>query len=209
MTIYKFAGFWRRSIAYSIDGFLVGFVFIILMIIAGVAYFAGAMSGNGTAMMAKMTDPGQMASFTLWIWVFAIFVNIGYFTYFHGSTGRTPGKMLLGLQVVTTDGGPLTFGVAFLRSVGYLVSSLVFCLGYIWAGFDKKKQGWHDKIAGTVVIIREPEGKGAGILIPDSSAPPMPPQATEASGVMLQSDGTTCPKPSHEDAAGVNDQKIP
>jgi len=78
--------------------------------------------------------------------------------------------MLLGLQVISTEGQPISFGIAFLRSVGYIISSLFFCLGFIWVGFDKKKQGWHDKIAGTVVIIREPESQTRGIFIPDDSA---------------------------------------
>lgn len=210
MTIYKFAGFWRRAIAYSIDGFIIGFILIVLGIIAGIAYFAGSMSAGSGAIMARLADPEQMPSFTLWMWIFSIFVNIGYFTYFHGSTGRTPGKMLLGLQVVTTDGSPLTFGSGFLRSVGYLVSGMVFCLGYIWIGFDKKKQGWHDKIAGTVVIIREPFGNAAGISIPDS--PTMQSacsQATDTSGVMSHSDESMPKVPSNGDAQGANDQKIP
>ncbi|MCK7505340.1 MAG: RDD family protein [Desulfobacterales bacterium] len=158
MTTYQFAGFWRRFVAYMIDGFIIGIIFILLMMVAGFAYLAGAMSGHGGAILAKITDPEQMASLTLWMWAFSIFINIAYFTYFHGSTGRTPGKTLLGLQVVSADGTSISYGIAFLRSVGYLVSSLVFCLGYIWVAFDKQKQGWHDKIAGTVVIIREPQG---------------------------------------------------
>ena len=208
--MYKFAGFWRRAIAYGIDGFVVGLILILLSTIAGVAYFAGSMSANSGAIAAKLTDPGLMASFTLWTWILSLFVNIGYFTYFHGSTGRTPGKMLLGLQVVTADGGPLTFGIAFLRAVGYLVSGLVFCLGYIWIGFDKKKQGWHDKIARTVVIIREPDGNAAGISIPDSPAmPPAWPRTKDAPGAMSRPDESTLPGAPNGDAQRANDQKIP
>lgn len=210
MTIYKFAGFWRRFIAYMIDGFIIGIVFFILMIVAGVAYFAGAMSGDSGAMIARLTDPEQVTALSLWLWVFLIFMNIAYFTYFHGSTGRSPGKMLLGLQVVTAQGNPVSFGIAFLRSVGYLISSIAFCLGYIWVGFDKKKQGWHDKIAGTVVIIREPEGNTGGITISDSTAtPPVPPKAADLSGIVLSADEPAPQKPFDKESAGVNDQKIP
>ncbi|MEI6610458.1 MAG: RDD family protein, partial [Deltaproteobacteria bacterium] len=87
----------------------------------------------------------------------------------HGTTGRTPGKMLLGLQVYCADGTEVSFGIAFLRAVGYLVSSLLLTipLGFIWAAFDKKKQSWHDKIAGTVVIIKEQENESAGLSISD------------------------------------------
>ena len=210
MTTYHFAGFWRRCVAYMIDGFIINVILMLLMIVAGIAYFAGAMSDNGGAIMAKMNDPGQMASLTLWMWVFLIFINFGYFTYFHGSTGRTPGKMLLGLQVVSADGTPVSFGTAFLRSVGYLVSSLVFCLGYIWIAFDKKKQGWHDKIAGTVVIIREPQERAAGISIPDSTgAPQNPAPFTNPSGSFSLAEGRKAEIPSVEDAPGTDSQKIP
>jgi hypothetical protein len=54
--------------------------------------------------------------------------------------------------VVRTDGSPLTWGQAFLRYLGYLVSAAVFSLGFVWVSFDSKRQGWHDKIARTYVI---------------------------------------------------------
>lgn len=171
MTTYQFAGFWRRFIAYMIDGFIISVVFLVMAIVVVIAYVAGAISGGGAA-LTVLADPNRMAEINPWIWLFSIFMNIIYFTYFHGSTGRTPGKMLLGLQVISVYGTVISFGTAFLRSVGYLVSSVVFCLGYIWIAFDKKKQGWHDKIAGTVVIIREPQARAAGISIPDSSGLP-------------------------------------
>jgi len=210
MTTYKFAGFWRRLVAYMIDGFIIGIVFIVLMIVAGVAYFTGAMSGDSQGWMAQLTNAERIAALTGWVWLFSILMNIGYFTYFHGSTGRTPGKMLLGLQVVSADGTPISFGVAFLRSVGYLVSSLVFCLGYIWIAFDKKKQGWHDKIAGTVVIIREPQGSAAGITIPDPTPRSQSPvQLSDTSGDFLQTEVKKSETPSTEEATGADGQKIP
>ncbi len=210
MTTYPFAGFWRRFVAYMIDGFIIGVILIMLMIIVGVAYFAGMVSGNNRDVIARLTSPQTITALTAWIWAFSIFMNIAYFTYFHGSTGRTPGKMLLGLQVVSADGVPISFGVAFLRSVGYLVSSLVFCLGYIWIGFDKRKQGWHDKIAGTVVIIRESRGSVAGISIPDSA--PAPPDFTgpeSTTGSFSQLEDRKPETTGNEAAAGVESQKIP
>jgi uncharacterized RDD family membrane protein YckC len=169
MNFYKYAGFWRRFIAYMIDGFIISIILMTLIFIAVIAFFAGTISSGSNPWMAEINNPALALSYTLWIWLFSTMINILYFTYFHGSTGRTPGKMLLGLQVVSVDGNRISFGIAFLRSVGYLVSSICFCLGYIWIGFDRKKQGWHDKIAGTVVIIREKEDHSAGISIPDSA----------------------------------------
>jgi len=63
--------------------------------------------------------------------------------------------MVFGLKVIRETGEPLTFGTAFLRWIGYFVSSLPLNLGFIWIAFDRKKQGFHDKLAGTVVILDE------------------------------------------------------
>mgnify|MGYP001176811683 CR=1 FL=1 len=125
--------------------------------VAMIAYFIGAASVEESGWIADLTDPTKISSAMIFIWLFFLALTIGYFTYFHGATGRTPGKMILGLKVIGEDGTPLTFGAAFLRSVGYLISSVVLNLGFLWVAFDKKKQGWHDKIAGTT-IVRVPKG---------------------------------------------------
>jgi uncharacterized RDD family membrane protein YckC len=65
----------------------------------------------------------------------------------------TPGKMALKLKIVDAKTGdkPST-GQLIGRYFGYYVSILPFMLGIIWVGFDGRKQGWHDKLAGTVVV---------------------------------------------------------
>ena len=169
MTIYKFAGFWRRLVAFMIDSTIVTIVFVVLCVIAALAFFFGAMSADNNSWINNLANLKGFSSVLLLILVFYIAINTAYFTYFHGTTGRTPGKMLLGLQVYSADGTPISFGIAFLRAVGYLVSSLLgtIPIGFIWAAFDPKKQAWHDKIAGTVVIIREQQNESAGLSIPD------------------------------------------
>ena len=171
MTIYKFAGFWRRLIAFMIDNTIVTIIFSVFCIIAATAYVFGAISSNSDAWIVDLTDPTSSFSIMLMSCLLYFIIMFFYFTYFHGATGRTPGKMLLGLQVVSADGAPISFGTAFLRTVGYLISSLLFTfpLGFIWAAFDKRKQGWHDKIAGTVVIIREQQNNTVGISISENS----------------------------------------
>ena len=169
MTVYKFAGFWRRLVAFMIDSTIVTIIFVVLLVIAVLAFFFGSMSSDNNAWINNLANLKGISSLLLLIMVFYIAINTAYFTYFHGATGRTPGKMLLGLQVYSADGAPISFGIAFLRAVGYLVSSLLLTIpiGFIWAAFDKKKQAWHDKIAGTVVIIREQQNDSAGLSIPD------------------------------------------
>jgi uncharacterized RDD family membrane protein YckC len=170
MTIYKFAGFWRRLVAFMIDNTIATIIFSVLCTIAVLAFTFGSISGNSNVWISDLIDPTHLSSIMIIIYLFYFVIIISYFTYFHGTTGRTPGKMLLGLQVVSAKGAPISFGIAFLRAVGYLVSNLLFIfpLGFVWAAFDKRKQGWHDKIAGTVVIIREQQNETAGISIPDN-----------------------------------------
>ena len=169
MIVYKFAGFWRRLVAFMIDSTIVTIIFVVLCVITALAFFFGAMSADNNTWIADLTNLTGFSFLLLLILVFYIAINIAYFTYFHGTTGRTPGKMLLGLQVCSADGTEVSFGIAFLRAVGYLVSSLLgtIPIGFIWAAFDKKKQAWHDKIAGTVVIIKEQQNESAGLSIPD------------------------------------------
>jgi uncharacterized RDD family membrane protein YckC len=167
MAVYKFAGFWRRFVAYTVDNIIINIVFFILAVIITTAFVLGSMSANNLAWITDITNPSRVTPITLLIAAFYIILSIAYFTYFHGIKGRTPGKMLMGLEVLSTEGTSISFGIAFLRSVGYLVSS-IFYIGFIWAAFDKRKQGWHDKIAGTVVIIRPDENEAAGLTIPQA-----------------------------------------
>ncbi len=65
----------------------------------------------------------------------------------------TPGKMAFKLEVVDADSGKtLTTGQSFGRYFAYILSAIPLFLGFIWVAFDKRKQGWHDKLANTVVI---------------------------------------------------------
>lgn len=68
-------------------------------------------------------------------------------------SSSTPGKWLLRMRIVDerTYGKP-TNRQFVVRYLGYIVSLVPLCLGFFWIGWDKKKQAWHDKIAGTLVI---------------------------------------------------------
>ena len=121
-----YSGFWIRFVAAIIDGIIVG-------VIASVFLFAGA---NQTAYSAFDTVIG---------WV--------YYTAMTATRSQTLGKMAVGIKVIREDGSPPDWTVALIREVpGKIVSGIVFLLGYIWAGFDAKKQAWHDKIAKTYVV---------------------------------------------------------
>jgi uncharacterized RDD family membrane protein YckC len=67
--------------------------------------------------------------------------------------GATPGKLAVGVRIVDarTGGTPPT-GRLVLRLLCYVLSAAPLYLGFLWIAFDRRKQGWHDKIAGTLVI---------------------------------------------------------
>ena len=67
----------------------------------------------------------------------------------------TPGKMLLNMEIVDARTGEKpTLFQWLLRYAGYVIAVLPLMLGFLWILWDKKRQGWHDKIAGTVVILK-------------------------------------------------------
>lgn len=88
-----------------------------------------------------------------------LLVAVAYFVAMWTWKGTTIGGLVLGLKLVRTNGLPLTFAVAFVRSLSSLFSILVGFLGFLWAAWDRDKQSWHDKIAGTV-IVKMPKGSG-------------------------------------------------
>jgi uncharacterized RDD family membrane protein YckC len=214
MAIYKFAGFWRRLVAYIIDNIIINITFFILALIGLTAFIFGSLAGNSRNWMADLANPARITSLVLPAMVFYIFISIAYFTYFHGIKGSTPGKMLLGLKVLSTDGTSIGFGVAFLRSVGYLVSSILY-IGFIWAAFTRRKQGWHDKIAGTVVIILPRENQVAGLIIPEPQAVLTVSQTGErqsqtgSRAAAQPSEPTANENKEMADQPGADDQKIP
>ncbi len=80
-------------------------------------------------------------------------VGIIYNWYFWTQrNGQTPAKSLLGIRVVSTNGGKVTDLQAIVRYIGYYINTALLLIGWIWAIFDDKQQGFHDKLAGTIVV---------------------------------------------------------
>ena len=150
MADKRFGGFWRRLLAYAIDSIILYFISLILFMIGLLALKLGGISFGSIIMTGDL--PLGTGHFAAAYIVTTFLTGMIYFIWFHGTVGQTPGKMLFGLRVIRISGEKMTLGVAFLRWVGSLVSGLVFSLGFIWIGFDGRKQGWHDKIAATLVI---------------------------------------------------------
>ncbi|HMS27875.1 MAG TPA: RDD family protein [Burkholderiaceae bacterium] len=134
-----YAGFWVRVGASLIDSILLALVTTPLLVAiygwAGLDYGYAVRSTGFVDILVTWILPVVAV---IWFWV---------------SKQATPGKMLLSLRVVDAKTGQsLSVGQSIARYLGYFVSTIPFGLGLLWVGFDSKKQGWHDKIAGTVVV---------------------------------------------------------
>lgn len=150
MTVDSYGGFWRRAMAFSIDKIILFFTSLFILVIGALALSISFLTHYRDMLPERFEE--ITVTFVLIYLLMTVFISMFYFIYFHGAAGQTPGKMIFGLKVVQSTGEQMTFGLAFLRWVGYIISAVVFYLGFIWIALDAKKRGWHDKIAGTVVI---------------------------------------------------------
>ncbi len=136
------AGFWIRVGAALLDSLAVAILQFTLTLLLN---FLVRNVGNGTSEF-------QVALGTI-ISLFTIAVSVGYYVFFTGYCGQTPGKMAVRIKVIRTDGSDLGYGRAFFREVvGKFVSGILLMIGYLMVAFDNQKQGLHDRIADTYVI---------------------------------------------------------
>ncbi|GAC1685468.1 MAG: hypothetical protein PVS2B1_05380 [Candidatus Dormibacteraceae bacterium] len=143
-----YGGFWIRFVAIFIDGIIIAIPIFIVAMIFGVA--AGLTSGRSSD--ATATANAASTGLVGLIYLIALFIHLGYFIFFWGR-GQTVAMRLFHLRVADANtGAPIGYGRAALRYLGYIISALVCYIGLIWAAFDARKQGWHDKIANTVVL---------------------------------------------------------
>lgn len=134
-----YAGFWRRFVALLIDGILLGIVGGILSAVLGL----GAGTAEGGSAAFNFGTGGTLLNVVL---------DLIYFTLMIGLLGKTVGGMALGIKVVPVDGGAVGIGKALIRAIVAYISGFVLLIGYLWMLWDGKKQTWHDKAAGTIVV---------------------------------------------------------
>ena len=140
---FNYAGFWRRFLASFLDGIILMVVNLLIGVVTGLVLGLTGVDSNSTVYTMVMSV----------INILNYLVMFSYYVYFIGSRGQTVGKMIMGIKVMKFDGSNPSYVSAFLREVvGKLLSSIVLLLGYLWMLWDSKKQTWHDKIAGTVVV---------------------------------------------------------
>jgi len=135
----RYVGFWKRFGATIVDTILLS----LITLPATIAFYGwGYFDAEQTNIVAGPVD------FVI-SWVVPIFIVLGFWIW----KQATPGKMLFRARILDAKtGGIPTTRQWILRYLGYFISMIPLCLGYFWVAFDKRKQAWHDKIAGTVVI---------------------------------------------------------
>lgn len=133
----RYSGFWRRFRAVLIDTIILLIITIpILISLYGWDYF------ESEALVAGIGD-------FLISWVFPAAATLVFWVY----KQATPGKMLLRMKIIDAKNGSKPSILQYIiRYAGYFVSMIPFGLGYLWIVWDPQKQGWHDKLAGTIVV---------------------------------------------------------
>jgi uncharacterized RDD family membrane protein YckC len=136
----EYAGFWRRLLAVLIDTVVLLCVTMPLLVaVYGWDYFlveSRPLIPGGAELLISYVLPA-VATIVFW-----------------KTRQATPGKMLLSMKIVDAETGQaMSIGQSMGRFFAYFVSTFVFMLGYLWVAFDPRKQAWHDKLAGTVVVV--------------------------------------------------------
>ncbi|WP_165842231.1 RDD family protein [Paenibacillus xerothermodurans] len=127
----RYAGFWIRFAALILDVIALQIVFIVMNLLLG----------------EDLLEPSTGVS------LFQSLLSLVYYIVMTVVYGQTVGKMATGIKVVRADGGANTWGSIILRELpGKLVSSIILCIGYMMAGWDREKRALHDRMASTRVV---------------------------------------------------------
>ena len=133
---FEYVGFWLRVGASMIDTVLLLLVtYPMLLAVYGIAFLGSSgLAGPGEVVISYLLP--ALASIAFWL-----------------TRQATPGKMAIFAKVVDAkSGAKMSVGQAITRYLGYYVSFLALGLGIFWIAVDRRKQGWHDKLARTVVV---------------------------------------------------------
>jgi uncharacterized RDD family membrane protein YckC len=142
-----YAGFVSRLIAWGIDAFILSISVVVIGWFISTAFQVLGLdllnvSEQIYSFLANPILKGVMIIGYIYI----------YYVFFFTSVGQTPGKAVMGLRVVGTDGKRLTIVRAIIRTIGYTISAIPMFLGYFMVLLDNRRQALHDKMARSYVI---------------------------------------------------------
>lgn len=148
-NIQRYGGFWRRVVANIIDG-------IVSLLIQTVVFliFTGDLS-YGYEFGANEIDPELLSQAGV-IFLLSVIPDVIYYAGMQSSKYQaTIGKMALDMKVTTVQGERISFLKGVGRYFSKILSALILMIGFIMVGIDSRKQGLHDKIVDTLVIVEE------------------------------------------------------
>lgn len=128
MANTDYAGFWIRFVAMFLDILIIG----LPLLLVGVGLFLV----TGEDFFYNILNLAAV--------IFTIYMD--------GIKGGTPGKLILKLKIVNAQGKTIGIPAAILRYISKFVSGIILAIGFLMIGWTEKKQGLHDKIAGTYVV---------------------------------------------------------
>jgi uncharacterized RDD family membrane protein YckC len=151
-----YAGFVSRAIALIIDLLLIVITQILILLVTRLLLNFFGLDELASAIFEPNPDVQSSLLVTVLRWIFAVIGSTlllaVYLTFFWTLIDQSIGQALMGLRVVRTDGKSMTLGASIRRVIGYYPSFIVLGLGFLWVLIDDRRQGWHDKLADTVVI---------------------------------------------------------
>ena len=146
--IISYAGFWRRTAASLIDSLILDFILVPIEISLGFFKNFHLLLHHGGP------DPSMLQSYLLLDWIVVLLWWLYNAIMESSRLQATIGKMALRIIVTDEGGNRITFGRATGRHFAKILSFLMLTIGFMMAGWTKKKQAAHDMIAGTLVIMK-------------------------------------------------------
>jgi uncharacterized RDD family membrane protein YckC len=136
-TDLEYVGFWLRLWAGVVDSvFLMAIALPLVLAVFGWSNLTMAIHSAAISDFLVTWILPAIVIFTIWT-----------------GRDRTPGKMAISAVVLDErTSAPPSPGQHVGRYLGYLLAVIPFGLGLVWVAFDPKKQGWHDKLAGTIMV---------------------------------------------------------
>ena len=145
----QYGGFWIRVVAYIIDAIVLTIASIPIALIFGISMMAGL---DPTAVPDDAAAGGNLLANLL-----SVVLGWLYYALMESSAMQaTLGKKALGLIVTDESGQRIGFGRATGRYFAKIISALILLIGFIMVAFTERKQGLHDKLAGTLVVRGQP-----------------------------------------------------
>ena len=146
-----YAGFWQRFGAFFIDAIIGGLLALIPALIVGFGVYAIVGPAERGELAPGETDPAETAGIISGY--AAYFLGGALYTWLGNAYGGTFGKRIFGIRVVLeATGEDIGLARSFIRLLVYWVGYSALYLGLLWMLWDKKKQTWHDKASGSIVV---------------------------------------------------------